>query len=262
MKAIIILGDGMSDRPVVRLGGKTPLQVAQKPHIDRIARAGRVGLFRTIEPGWPLGSDVANLSVLGYNPIGTVQGRAVLEAAAMGVELADDDVAFRCNVITLNGDEIKNHSAGHIDTASATELIRALDQALGGGRGDRPVTFHPGVSFRHLLVLRGGWAVPDVRCAPPHDNVGGRVDDLLATPTTDTPAARASTSSTGRRYRSSPCTQSTRRGAPLARTRPTRSGCGPPVVGRRCQRSRSALACAARSSRRSICCAASAATPA
>ncbi len=191
MKAIIILGDGMSDRPVPALGGRTPLQVARKPHIDRIARLGRVGLFRTIEPGWPLGSDVANLSVLGYDPIGTVQGRAVLEAAAMGVELAPEDVALRCNVIALSDGKIKNHSAGHIETAESAEIIRDLDAALGGGRGPRPVTFHPGVSYRHLLVLRGGWADPAVECAPPHDHVGGAVADLLPRAKSDAPGAVA-----------------------------------------------------------------------
>ncbi len=191
MKAVIILGDGMSDRPIEALGGKTPLQVARKPHIDRIAARGRVGLFRTIEPGWPLGSDVANLSVLGYNPVRTVQGRAVLEAAAMGVELAPEDVALRCNVIALAGSTIKNHSAGHIESAEAAEIIRDLDAALGGGRGPRPVTFHPGVSYRHLVVLRGGWADPGVECAPPHDNVGGEVAALLPRAVDPSPAARA-----------------------------------------------------------------------
>ncbi|HNX51886.1 MAG TPA: cofactor-independent phosphoglycerate mutase [Thermoanaerobaculaceae bacterium] len=191
MKAIIILGDGMSDRPVARLGGRTPLQVARKPHIDRVARLGRSGLFQTIEPGWPLGSDVANLSVLGYDPLNTVKGRAVLEAAAMGVELAPEDVALRCNLVAIQDGAIKNHSAGHITTAEAAEIIRDLDAALGGGRGSRPVTFHTGVSYRHLLVLRGGWASPDVWCAPPHDHVGEEVDKLLPHPTLETPAALA-----------------------------------------------------------------------
>ena len=191
MKAIIILGDGMSDRPVAALGGKTPLQVAHKPHIDSIAARGRVGLFQTIEPGWPLGSDVANLSVLGYDPLGTVQGRAVLEAAAMGVELAPEDVALRCNLIALEDGKIKNHSAGHIDTAEAAEIVRDLDAALGGGTGPQPVTFHPGVSYRHLLVLRGGWADPAVACAPPHDNVGGAVEALLPRAKSDAPGAVA-----------------------------------------------------------------------
>ena len=191
MKAIIILGDGMSDRPVAALGGKTPLQVARKPHIDSIAARGRVGLFQTIEPGWPLGSDVANLSVLGYDPLGTVQGRAVLEAAAMGVELAPEDVALRCNLIALDNGKIKNHSAGHIDTAEAAEIVRDLDAALGRGEGPQPVTFHPGVSYRHLLVLRGGWADPAVACAPPHDNVGGAVAALLPRATSDAPGAVA-----------------------------------------------------------------------
>ena len=191
MKAIIILGDGMSDRPVAALGSKTPLQVARKPHIDSIAARGRVGLFQSIEPGWPLGSDVANLSVLGYDPLGTVQGRAVLEAAAMGVELAPEDVALRCNLIALADGKIKNHSAGHIDTSEAAEIVRDLDAALGGGEGPQPVTFHPGVSYRHLLVLRGGWADPAIACAPPHDNVGGAVEDLLPRAKSDAPGAIA-----------------------------------------------------------------------
>jgi len=191
VKSIIILGDGMSDRPVARLGGRTPLQVARKPHIDRIAALGRVGLFQTIEPGWPLGSDVANLSVLGYDPLRSVQGRAVLEAAAMGVELAPEDVALRCNLIALAGATIKNHSSGHIESGDAAEIVRDLDAALGGGRGPRPVTFHPGVSYRHLLVLRGGWADPRVDCAPPHDHVGGAVAELLPRANDPAPAAHA-----------------------------------------------------------------------
>jgi 2,3-bisphosphoglycerate-independent phosphoglycerate mutase len=186
LKSIIVIGDGMSDRPIERLGGKTPLQAARKPHIDRIAREGRMGRLRTVGETGPADSAVANLAVLGYDPAASSQGRAVLEAASMGVELGPEDVALRCNLISLEGPgddrRIKNHSAGHISNEEAAELIRALDAELGGGQGLHPAHFYPGVSYRHLLVLRGGWAVPGVECAPPHDNVGGRVADLLPRP--------------------------------------------------------------------------------
>jgi 2,3-bisphosphoglycerate-independent phosphoglycerate mutase len=147
MKSIIIVGDGMSDRPITRLGLKTPLMTAWKPNIDRIAREGRVGLFKAIPNGQPTESDVANLSILGYDPAKSVRGRAVLEAASLGVDLGPLDVAFRCNLIAIESGRIKNHSAGHISTEESSELIRALDLELGGGRGEMPVTFHSGVSY-------------------------------------------------------------------------------------------------------------------
>ena len=175
MKAIIIIGDGMADDRLEALGGKTPLMVARKPSIDRIAREGRSGRARTIPETGPADSAVANLAVLGYDPGKTSQGRAVLEAASMGIEIKSDDVALRCNLVCLAGAEsnltIKNHSAGHISTQEATELIQALDAELGGGRGRHPVRFHPGISYRHLLVLPGGWASPAVACSPPHDHL-------------------------------------------------------------------------------------------
>lgn len=180
MKTVIILGDGMSDRPVAALGGKTPLMVAKTPCMDRIAREGVMGLFASIPTGMPEGSDVANLSVLGYDPRTCLQGRGVLEAASMGVALAPEDVAMRCNLICLDAEgRIKNHSAGHISSEEAAILIRDLDKALGAGQGDRPAIFHPGVSYRHLLVLPGGWASAEFECAPPHDHVGGAEADLL-----------------------------------------------------------------------------------
>ena len=183
MKAIVIIGDGMSDRPVAALGGRTPLMVAKKPHIDAIARKGVTGLFSTVPEGLPNGSDVANLSVLGYDPRACLQGRGVLEAASMGVDLASDDVAMRCNILTIDGEgKIKNHSAGHITTEEAAEIVRDLDRELGGGRGERPARFHTGVSYRHLLVLPGGWASPEFDCTPPHDFVGGREVDLMPVP--------------------------------------------------------------------------------
>lgn len=181
MKTIVIIGDGMSDLPVARLDGKTPLMVARKPHIDRIAREGRQGLLRTIGETGPADSAVANLAVLGYDRSASKEGRAVLEAASMGVDIRPGDVALRCNLITLDGpeDRIRNHSAGHIPTGEAAELIADLEAALGGDQGSLPVRFHAGVSYRHLLVLTGGWASPGVVCAPPHDHVGDRIQDLL-----------------------------------------------------------------------------------
>jgi 2,3-bisphosphoglycerate-independent phosphoglycerate mutase len=190
MKAIVIIGDGMSDHPVAALGGKTPLMVAKKPHIDAIARNGVTGLFETVPDGLPNGSDVANLSVLGYDPRACLQGRGVLEAASMGVDLAPDDVAMRCNILTIDGEgKIKNHSAGHIPTEEADVIVRDLDRELGGGRGEKPARFHTGVSYRHLLVLPGGWASAEFDCTPPHDFVGGREVDLMPKPRNE--AARA-----------------------------------------------------------------------
>lgn len=193
-KTIIVIGDGMADDPIESLGGKTPLMVARKPHIDRIAREGRTGLARTIRETGPADSAVANLAVLGYDAAKVSQGRAVLEAASMGVEIRPGDVALRCNLIALEGPlddrRIRNHSAGHISSAEAAELISALDRELGvgasatasdgaSGAGDMPARFYPGVSYRHLLVFPGGWASPAVECAPPHDHVGERVADLM-----------------------------------------------------------------------------------
>jgi 2,3-bisphosphoglycerate-independent phosphoglycerate mutase len=192
MKTIIILGDGMSDYPQDRLGGRTPLQAARKPHIDRIAREGRMGLFETLPEGSAMGSAVANLSVLGYDPAKTYNGRAVLEAASMGVELGARDVAFRLNLCCLEDGRIKNHSAGHITTEEAGEIVRSLQSELGEDSGDMPVDFHPGVSYRHLLVLRGEAASPEVKCAPPHDNVGRPAADLL--PAALSPGAKATES--------------------------------------------------------------------
>jgi 2,3-bisphosphoglycerate-independent phosphoglycerate mutase len=188
-KTVIILGDGMSDYPVERLGGKTPLQAAKKPSIDRIARLGRMGLFETVPEGQSKGSAVANLSVLGYDPRTTFNGRAVLEAANMGVDLAPEDVAFRCNLCCIENGLIKNHSAGHISTGEADEIIRTLSEQLGEGSQEMRVEFHTGVSYRHLLVLRGAAASPEVKCAPPHDYVGHRAEDLL--PAATAPEAMA-----------------------------------------------------------------------
>lgn len=176
MKTIIILADGMADYPVESLGDRTPLQKAVIPHMDRLCRTGRSGRLVTVPEDMPPGSEIANLSVLGYDVHRVYQGRGVLEAAAMGVELETTDLAMRCNLICIEEDRIKNHSAGHISSEEARELIESLNKDLGTGR----VRFYPGVSYRHLLVVKNGHR--DVDCTPPHDVPGAPFRDVLVKP--------------------------------------------------------------------------------
>jgi 2,3-bisphosphoglycerate-independent phosphoglycerate mutase len=163
MKYIIILGDGMADEPVGELNGMTPLQYAHTPCMDKLAQSGVTGRLQTVPAGFQPGSEVANLSVLGYDLSAVYEGRGVLEAASMGVELRPGDLAMRCNLICTEGELLKNHSAGHITGEEANELIACLNRTLGSPQ----VKFHPGVSYRHLLVVRGGDKRLD--CTPPHD---------------------------------------------------------------------------------------------
>jgi len=175
MKRIIFLGDGMADWPIEALGGKTCLQAANTPNLDKIARMGRCGLLHTIEPGMPSGSPTANLGVMGYDAkalFGTREGRGVLEAASMGVNVADDELAMRINLIGVENDAIRTHSAGHISTAEARELIEYCNHHL----GIEGVRLYPGVSYRHLLIVKNGSDAVD--CAPPHDHVGEKLFDL------------------------------------------------------------------------------------
>lgn len=173
MKAIIILGDGMADLPIAELGGKTPLMAARKPNMDSLASLGRTGMYKTVPDDMPPGSEVANLAVLGYDVRAVYQGRGVLEGAAMGVEIRPDDLAMRCNLVCLQDGRIKNHSAGHIGTEEARELIAALNAELGDDR----ISFHPGVSYRHLLLLHSG--SPAIRLTPPHDVPGALFREVL-----------------------------------------------------------------------------------
>ena len=152
MKYLIILGDGMADEPIPRLGGRTPLQAARKPTIDRIAALGASGILDTVPEGFAPGSEIAHLSLLGYDVPSVFEGRGSLEAAGMGVEIGRGEMVMRCNLITVEQERIRNHSAGHISTAEAAELIDFLQRRLGGG----DVRFHTGVSYRHLLTIRGG----------------------------------------------------------------------------------------------------------
>ncbi len=163
MKHIIILGDGMADWPVKYLGDKTLLQAAKTPYMDRLARMGRVGRLKTVADGFHPGSEVANMSVLGYDLPKVYEGRGPLEAASIGVDLKPGEMAMRCNIICIEGDHIKNHSAGHITTEEADVLVNYLQEHLGDDR----VRFYTGVQYRHLLVIKGGDKRID--CTPPHD---------------------------------------------------------------------------------------------
>lgn len=163
MKHIIILGDGMADWPAKSLGNKTLLQYSDTPYMDKLARMGRTGRLITVAPGFHPGSEVANMSVMGYDLPKVYEGRGPLEAASIGVELQPGDMAMRCNIICIGGDNIKNHSAGHITTEEADVLIKYLEEKLGTDR----VHFYTGVQYRHLLVIKGGNKHLD--CTPPHD---------------------------------------------------------------------------------------------
>jgi len=177
MKAIVLLGDGMADEPLEALGGKTVLEHASTPNMDRIARQGRTGLVHTVPSGYHPGSDVANLSVFGYDPASCYSGRSPLEAASMGVHLAPEDVAFRLNFVTLTAHYgklyMEDFSAGHISTEEGRELIATLQQEL----GDEEFQFYPGVSYRHLLVWKGGR--DQLVCVPPHDITDQSIEDHL-----------------------------------------------------------------------------------
>ena len=153
----------MADWAVPRLGGKTLLQYAHTPYMDELARLGRTGMLQTVAEGFHPGSEVANMSVLGYYLPHVYEGRGVLEAASIGVDLQPDEMAMRCNLVCVEGDILKNHSAGHITTEEADELMRYLQRELGGD----DVHFHTGVAYRHLLVIRGG--DKQIACTPPHD---------------------------------------------------------------------------------------------
>ena len=163
MKTLIILGDGMADEPIKELGNKTPLEYAETPYMDRLAAEGVTGLLKTVPDGFHPGSEVANMAVLGYDLHKVYEGRGVLEAASIGYDLKPGEMAMRCNIICIEGENIKNHSAGHITTEEADELIQTLNKEL----GSEDVHFYTGVSYRHLLVIKGGDKRLD--CTPPHD---------------------------------------------------------------------------------------------
>ena len=179
MKYVVVLGDGMSDYPVAELGGKTPLQFADKPNIDRLARGGMLGLAQSVPTGMSPGSDTANLSVMGYDPRIYYSGRSPFEAASMGIVLQETDVTFRCNLVTLSPGNtyeesvMLDHSADEITTDEARELLSAVAQQL--TKAD--LTFYAGVSYRHLMVWQHGSL--DWNLTPPHDILGRPIKDYL-----------------------------------------------------------------------------------
>ncbi len=180
MKYIIVLGDGMADEPLAAYNGKTPLQMAEKPTIDWLAKNGKTGLLKTVPDDMPPGSEIANMAVLGYDVSSVFEGRGVLEAASMGVKLEADDLALRCNLICLENGNIKNHSAGHISNDESYELIDFLNKKL----GNETIRFYPGVSYRHLLVIKNGKKQLD--CTPPHDVPGKPFrDNMIKAKNTD-----------------------------------------------------------------------------
>lgn len=173
MKHIIILGDGMADWPVEALGGKTLLQAANTPYMDKLAAMGRTGRLVTVADGFHPGSEVANMSVLGYNLPKVYEGRGPLEAASIGIELAPGELALRCNIICIEDDKIKNHSSGHISTEEADVLMKYLQEHL----GNEQIHFYTGVQYRHLLVIKGG--DKRLHCTPPHDVPGEEFRPLM-----------------------------------------------------------------------------------
>ena len=173
MKHIIILGDGMADHAIGRLGGKTPLQFAQTPYMDLLARLGCNGRLQTVPDGFHPGSEVANASILGYDMTKCYEGRGPLEAASIGYEMQPNDLALRCNLITLQDGKIVNHHGGHLKTEEGDVLIKYLNEHLGNER----VKFITGIQYRHLLVIKGG--KKGFECAPPHDHPGEEWKGLL-----------------------------------------------------------------------------------
>jgi len=173
----------MADEPLAEYGGKTPLQLAQKTHIDWLAQHGQSGLLKTVPETMHPGSEIANMAVMGYDVEKVFEGRGVLEAASMGIKLEPNDMGMRCNLVTIENEILKNHSAGHISNEEAAELIRYLSKILGCDT----IQFYPGVSYRHLLVVRGG--VKDFQCTPPHDVPGTPFREVL--PKAENKAAKA-----------------------------------------------------------------------
>ena len=180
MKYIIILADGCADWRIDTLGNKTPLMAARKPDIDALCAQSRCGLLKTVPDDMAPGSEIANMSVLGYDVKKVYQGRGVLEAASMGVDLESDDLAMRCNLICVDRDgTIKNHSAGHIESEESFELIEFLNEKL----STDDYRFYPGVSYRHLFVMKGGSSALD--CTPPHDVPGTPFKEVMIRPSSE-----------------------------------------------------------------------------
>lgn len=170
MKYLLILADGAADEPLAELGGKTPLEVAKKPNMDKIAKNGRCGMLKTVEECMTPGSDVANMSILGYDPEKYYTGRGALEALSMGVPFGEDDMAYRCNLVTIENGKMKDFAAGHITSEEGAELFKSLQEKV------TSVTFYPGVSYRNVMMFPGG---KGAETYPPHDIVDEVVDNYM-----------------------------------------------------------------------------------
>ncbi len=170
MKYLLILADGAADEPLAELGGKTPLEVAKKPNMDTIARKGRCGMLKTVDESMTPGSDVANMSILGYDPEKYYTGRGALEALSMGVPFGEDDMAYRCNLVTIENGKMKDFAAGHITSEEGAALFKSLQEKVSG------VTFYPGVSYRNVMMFPGG---EGAETYPPHDIVDEVVDNYM-----------------------------------------------------------------------------------
>ncbi|MEE8317565.1 MAG: cofactor-independent phosphoglycerate mutase [Candidatus Omnitrophota bacterium] len=180
MKYIVLVGDGMVDRPLEELGGKTPLEAAKIPNMNFIAEKGRVGLTNMIPSRMAPASDVANLSILGYNPRKYYTGRGPLEAANIGIDIKDDEVAFRCNLVTVSGERLVDYSAGHISSEEAKTLINELNKKI----STEDIRFYAGMSYRHLVIFKskdkdGLMGLKKVKCTPPHDITGKKIKRYL-----------------------------------------------------------------------------------
>lgn len=176
MKYLVILADGFADRPIERLGGQTPMMAANTPHIDQLCQLSKTGMIKTVPDSLHPGSEVANMTIMGYDAATYYEGRGVLEAAALGIEFDQDDLVMRCNLVSEQDGVLLNHSAGHISTEEAKEIIDTLNDKL----GDERISFYAGVSYRHVMIVKGG--LRGVECTPPHDIPGKMVEDYLPKP--------------------------------------------------------------------------------
>ncbi|MCM8817999.1 MAG: cofactor-independent phosphoglycerate mutase [Candidatus Omnitrophica bacterium] len=174
MKYIIMIMDGAADLPIEKLNNKTPLQIAEIPNINKLTKIGCTGMLKTIPDNFISDSGVANLSILGYDPKNVYTGRGVLEAYANGIELQEDEIAFRCNLICVENGKIKSYSAGYISNQEAKELINFLNETL----GNKEVKFYPGLGFKNILILKGPFS-EEIICYPPHDYSGYEIKKIM-----------------------------------------------------------------------------------